>query len=109
MHMVEHRRNQRFHLQLPLAIMRTGMGRVNHAGTTRNISSSGVLFSSDAAFPVGGAIEYMVTLHDVHGMRVNLRCIGKVLRTENPSAQDQTPAYLVAATLDRYEFQRHDN
>jgi hypothetical protein len=86
--------------------MRMGANAVSHAGTTRNISSGGVLFTSDTAVPIGGAIEYKVTLTDSRGVRVNLRCIGKVLRQEKSSATEPSLPYLVAVTLDRYEFLR---
>ena len=106
--MIEQRRNQRFQLQLPLEIMRTSAGRVSHARTTLNISSGGVLFASEATLPLGGAIEYIVTLADVRGIQVNLRCIGKVIRLEKSLPADTALSYLVAVTLDRYEFVRKD-
>lgn len=85
--------------------MRTGVGHLSHDARTRNISSRGVLFSSEADVPIGGAIEYVVRLADLQGMHVDLRCFGKVVRLEKPSFQ-QVPEYLIAATLDRYEFVR---
>jgi hypothetical protein len=106
MHVVEQRKNQRFDLHLPLRIMRNGSGRVSHAALTHNISSSGVLFSSEAEVEMGGAIEYVVTLAKAPGAEVNLRCIGKVVRLEKSSSEPQAPAYLVAVTLDRYQFVR---
>jgi len=39
---------------------------------------------------------------------VDLRCIGKVVRLENSAAEPQTPAFRVAATLDRYQFIRRE-
>jgi hypothetical protein len=108
MPVVEQRRSQRFQLQLPLEIMRMGASAVSHTGTTRNISSGGVLFTSDTAIPIGGAIEYKVTLTDARGIRVNLRCIGKVLRQEKSSVTEPSLPYLVAVTLDRYEFLRDE-
>ena len=102
--MVEQRRTQRFDLHLPLRVMRTSAGRVCHAALTRNMSSSGVLFTSDAEVQIGGAIEYVVTFGSADGVEVDLRCVGKVLRLQK-SAQ-KTAGYLVAATLDRYQFIR---
>ena len=88
--------------------MRMGANAVSHTGTTRNISSGGVLFTSDTAVQIGGAIEYKVTLTDARGIRVNLRCIGKVLRQEKSSVRESSLPYLVAVTLDRYEFLRDE-
>jgi hypothetical protein len=55
------------------------------------MSSSGVLFTSEAEVQLAG-------------VDVDLRCIGKVVRLEKSSRE--APAYLVAATLDRYQFIR---
>ena len=69
-----------------------------------NISSAGVLFSSGAAPDLGGPIEYVITLTNEGSQPVNLRCVGKVLRSErNP---EDRRAYQVAATLERYKFVR---
>ena len=102
--MVEQRRNQRFELQLPLRVMRTSAGSVSHDARTRNTSSSGVLFASEAEVQLGGAIEYVVTIGSDAGVDVDLKCIGKVVRLEKSSRE--APAYLVAATLDRHQFIR---
>ena len=97
--MTEQRKNQRFDLRLPFQIVGSGTNaRIN--GETKNVSSSGVLFTSKAPVPVGDAIEYMITFPKAPGARseVRLRCVGKVLRQERESA--------FAATLERYEFVR---
>lgn len=101
--MVEQRRNQRFELHLPLRVMRTSAGQVSHDARTRNMSSSGVLFTSEAEVQIGGAIEYVVTIGSDAGVDVDLKCIGKVVRLEKSR---EAPPYLVAATLDRYQFIR---
>lgn len=105
---MEQRRTRRFQLQLPLAITRTGAERVTLAGLTRNISSSGVLFTTEREYDLGGPIEYIITLNQDGVQHVNLRCIGKVLRTERMEAPPQAGslAYQIAATLERYEFVR---
>jgi len=101
---VEQRRSQRFELHLPLRVKRTSAGQVSHAALTRNMSSTGVLFASEAEVQIGGAIEYEVTIGNAEGVAVDLRCVGKVVRLEKSSRE--APAYLVAATLDRYQFIR---
>lgn len=106
---MEHRRTRRFTLQLPLSITRTGAERVAVTGQTRNISSTGVLFTTEGVPDLsGGSIEYVITLNHEGPQVVNLRCVGKVLRCEpDVAALEETPlAYKVAATLERYEFVR---
>ncbi len=104
---MEQRRNQRFQLELPLRIMRTGDGHVANGALTRNISASGVLFTADSQVQLGGAIEYVVTLTNMRGVEVDIRCTGKVVRMEKTA--EATQDYLIAATLDRYQFVRRDS
>jgi hypothetical protein len=104
---MEQRRTRRFKLQLPLEITRTGADRVTAAGLTKNISSSGVLFTAEREPDLGGPIEYVITLNQDGVQAVNLRCIGKVLRAERlERGHEDIPAYQIAATLERYEFVR---
>ncbi|HXA05079.1 MAG TPA: PilZ domain-containing protein [Bryobacteraceae bacterium] len=105
---MEQRRTPRFDLHLPLRVMRTGAGHMGKDAQTRNISSGGVLFSFETDVPLGGAIEYVVTLADLHGMQVDLRCFGKVVRREKSAAQPRTSEFLIAVTLDRYQFVRRE-
>jgi len=77
------------------------------AGYTRNISSSGVLFTTEREPDLTGPIEYVITLNNDGTQSVNLRCIGKVIRAERlDGGADPVPAFQVAATLERYEFIR---
>ena len=103
--MVDQRKNQRFQLHLPLRILRTGTGGVSHSAWTHNISSGGVLFTANAEVPAGEVIEYVVTLTTVRGVQVDLRCVGKVLRLDKASEAENS-SYVVAATVDRYQFLR---
>jgi len=105
---MEQRRTRRFRLQLPLSIVRSGVQRVALAGTTRNISSSGVLFTAEREPDLGGPIEYVITLNHEGAHEVHLRCIGKVLRSERTDGgHDVGPSgFQIAATLERYEFVR---
>jgi hypothetical protein len=105
---MEQRRTRRFQLQLPLSVTRAGVERVALAGTTKNISSSGVLFTSEREPDLGGPIEYIITLNREGSHAVNLRCVGKVVRAERLAADAaEGGAFQVAATLERYEFIRH--
>ena len=103
---MEQRRTRRFTLQLPLSITRSGAERVTVAGFTKNISSTGVLFTSEREPDLGGPIEYIITLNHDGPQAVNLRCVGKVLRAERVSNGGPLPAFQIAATLERYEFVR---
>jgi hypothetical protein len=105
---MEQRRTRRFTLQLPLSVTRSGADRVTLPGYTRNISSSGVLFTTECEPDLRGPIEYIITLNHEGAQSVNLRCIGKILRADRvPSGSDQQlQAFQIAATLERYEFVR---
>jgi len=103
----EQRRAKRFEIQLPVEIQRTGSLRMFRTGRTCNISSGGVLFTSDAAVEVGGIIEYVVNLPGGPKNTVSLRCLGKVLRSEKVEDSSDSPnTFAIAATLERYEFLR---
>src|SRR5579884_904879 len=103
---MEQRRTRRFTLQLPLSIVRAGSERFATAGWTQNISSTGVLFTSERQPDLGGPIEYVITLHGDGAQPVSLRCMGKVLRSR-PSVEDASGSlFQIAATLERYEFIR---
>ncbi|MGA2147298.1 MAG: PilZ domain-containing protein [Bryobacteraceae bacterium] len=105
---MDQRRTRRFKLQLPLSITRSGVARVTFAGRTKDISSSGVLFTTDREPDVAGSIEYIITLNHDGTQPVNLRCVGKIVRMERtpPMMGEGPQAYQVAATLERYEFIR---
>jgi PilZ domain len=97
--MIEQRKHQRFELRLPFEVVRNG-SRSKVRGETKNVSSAGVLFTTESQLPLGESIEYLITLPRTPGARkdVRLRCVGKVLREDTQSA--------FAATLERYEFLR---
>jgi hypothetical protein len=105
---MEQRRTRRFKLQLPLAITRSGAERVALAGQTKNISSSGVLFTAEREPDIGGPIEYIITLNHDGPQSVTLRCMGKVVRSDRmgPLGDEVRNGFQVAATLERYEFVR---
>ena len=105
---MEQRRTRRFQLQLPLSITRSGAARVELVGCTMNISSSGLLFTTEREPDFGGPIEYVITLTHSQAQVVNLRCMGKIVRTDrvDPGRAGAPPPYRIAATLERYEFVR---
>ena len=77
-------------------------------GFTKNISSGGVLFTSEREPDVGGPVEYVITLGGPSDQVVSLRCIGKVVRCKKVPDSPE-PVFDVAATLERYEFVRSEN
>ena len=106
--MPEQRRSRRFELKLPFELLKSGSKPVSKVGETKNLSSGGVLFTSDASMEIGDPIEYLVTLPTSvkQGVPVRLHCVGKVMRNhENPSV-GSSGSCAVAATIERYEFVR---
>jgi hypothetical protein len=94
-------------MELPVEIVRTGSDQVSETGTTRNISSGGILFVGEKTIELDSPVEYVVTLASGNNGIVNLRCMGKVLRLEEfPSEEPEAPSVVVAVSLERYEFQR---
>jgi hypothetical protein len=107
---IEQRRTKRFEIELPVEIIRTGSDQVCETGTTRNISSGGILFVGGKNLEIDSPVEYVVTLTSgVNGV-VNLRCMGKVLRLQKGTSEESEEQSVVAAvSLERYEFQRGKN
>ena len=105
---MEQRRTRRFQLQLPLSITRSGAERVTLDGFTKNISSSGVLFTAQREPDLGGPIEYVIVLNNTGPQSISLRCMGKVLRADRVGTNPDGgyPSFQIAATLERYEFVR---
>jgi PilZ domain len=98
---MEQRKSRRFDLRLPFELLRSGSRPLSERGETRNLSSVGVLFHSDASLRIGEPVEYMITLPSKPGPAdagVRIHCLGKVVRF--------TKSTEVAATLERYEFVR---
>lgn len=102
--MNDQRKTKRFDLDLPVEIVRSGSERFSRPGRTRNISSGGVLITTEARMEIGGPVEYVVMLQSHAGGSVGLRCMGKVLRVE-PGAMTGAESTF-AVTLERYEFLR---
>src|SRR5260370_14898740 len=96
--MIEQWKNQCLELGLLFEIIRCG-ATTKSSAETRNVSSSGVLFTSAAPVEVGETMEYLITFPKPPGSHseVRLRCVGKVLRGDMQA---------FAATLERYEFIR---
>jgi|FLYL01.1.fsa_nt_gi hypothetical protein len=105
----EQRKQRRYDLRLPIEVISMGSHTVRSVTETRNLSSCGVLFFSEAEVPIGEQIEYTITLPGRQEEDpVRIRCMGKVVRSEERApAGDSQPQYSVAATMERYEFVRN--
>ena len=103
----DQRKGTRFKMRLPLSITQAGSTGVKLAGFTLDISSQGVLFACKRRPDVGGSIDYVIQLPG-GGPRLNLRCAGRVLRADLMGSDPgrTLPEYRVAATLERYWFER---
>jgi hypothetical protein len=97
---MEQRKARRFDLKLPFELIRSGSEPLSEHSETKNLSSAGVLFQSEADLRIGEPVEYVITLPHPQGdgERVPLHCIGKVVRFAKKAE--------IAATLERYEFVR---
>lgn len=102
---MDQRKSRRYQIQLPLRVLRRGTAPFFAQGQTCNLSSHGVLFTSDRAMAVGERIEFVIRW-PCAGSRdepMDLYCLGKVLRvTSGPDPG----SFSIAATLDRHAFVR---
>ena len=73
--MRERRRGQRFKLALPVQFN-------DGIGTTRDISTSGIIFETKSAYSIGDAIQLFVNFEDE-----NLQCEARVVRVESRNGQ----------------------
>src|SRR5579863_7377539 len=97
-------RAQRFQLHLPLRYRRLGYNDW-HAGTTENISRSGMLFGADEPLQPSAQLEINLVLPaEIAGLSATeVVCRGEVVRTVEPNGQALTPA--LAARILQYHFQ----
>lgn len=89
----------RFPLALPVVL---SFGSEEFAALTKNVSSSGALFSVDCALPLGTEIKFSLRMPgDVLGTPrdVLVHCVGRVVRCSLSQSQ-----YLAATTIDDYQF-----
>jgi len=95
---------------LAIRLLRAGGTTLGGLGETVNVSSGGVLFTTDRRLDVGDTLEYAIAFPPPPGSTENtdLRCVGKVLRYEGSLADPERRAklYVMAATIERYEFVR---
>jgi|SRR6185295_18302822 len=97
--MIERRKKQRFNVRLGCEIVHVASG-LRTRGWTKNLSSSGVLFTSEERVSVGDALDYLISFPRFRRSRrdVKLHCTGVVLREDGNLD--------FAVSLDRYEFVR---
>ena len=97
-------RAQRFHIQLPLRYRRLGE-KEWHAGTTENISRSGMLFEADEVLQPAAQLEINLVLpQEIAGLSsTEVVCRGEVVRTVEQRGETPSPA--LAARILQYHFQ----
>ena len=97
--MIERRKKQRFDLQLGCEIVHVASG-LRIRGWTKNVSSSGVLFTSEERVAVGDSIDYLISFPRLRRARrdVQLHCTGIVLRED--------PDLAFAASMEWFRFTR---
>jgi len=101
-------RAQRFQLQLPLRYRRLDESGW-HAGTTKNISRSGMLFKAEEALQPSIQLEINLVLPaEIAGLSATeVVCRGEVVRTEEQQGESLSPA--LAARILQYHFQHGVN
>ena len=102
----ERRTSRRFMMKLPLTVRwmdNTVVGEV--ATESREVSSRGLYFYLPKVLKSGSAVEIVMTLpHELtQAGPVKVRCLGRILRTDEPGQGDIG----VAAAIERYEFLRN--
>jgi len=97
--MNERRKKQRFDLRLGCEIVHVASG-IRTRGWTKNVSASGVLFTSEERVSVGDAIDYLISFPRFRRSRrdIQLHCAGIVLRED--------PDRAFAASMEWYRFTR---
>jgi hypothetical protein len=98
----ERRTSQRFTMSLALKVRSDGpLGMVEQPGQTRDVGFRGLYFTTNADYELGSEIEFILTLPKevTQSGDVNIRCRGRVVRTE-PGSDHRG----VAARIERYEF-----
>jgi hypothetical protein len=97
-------RAQRFNLQLPIKYRPLGENDWR-AGTTENISRSGLLFRAEEMLPANIQLEINLVLPaEIAGLSAaEVVCRGEVVRTMEAEAPSMNPA--LAAKILQYHFQ----
>ena len=98
----DRREARRFNMTLPMRILSLDSDFHELKAFTRDVSYRGLYFLAEAQPKVGASIEFVITLPEqvTRSGDVNIRCHGKVVRTE-PTQNGKTG---IAAKIDRYEF-----
>jgi hypothetical protein len=97
----------RFSLSLPLRYRIHGES-VWRMASTRNLSSSGVLFRAGETYRPGAEVEVEITLSDAYPVQANkVKATGKVVR----QLKDESSAahWFVAVHFDTYRLDRDDH
>jgi hypothetical protein len=91
---VDRRREERFETTLAI--------RLEHgSGLARNVSASGIYFTTDVALEAGAPISFTLDFKDYPGALLRVVCAAKIVRIESRDGKTG-----VAAAIDSFRFVR---
>ncbi len=96
------RASRRFAMRLPVELQSAGGVAITEKTHTRDISSRGICFYTDARIEPGSEVEFTLTLPPEITMTeaIQVHCKGKVLRVEEiPGGR-----LAIAAQINQYQF-----
>jgi PilZ domain len=98
----DRREARRFNMTLPLRVLSHEPRGSELTAQTRDVSYRGLYFLAETKFPIGGEIEFVITLPEqvTQSNDVNIRCLGQIVRVEPTS----NGLMGIAAKIERYEF-----
>lgn len=97
MHAIELRREPRHKGSLPIEL-ETGKG------LTRDFSGSGVFFETDRSLASGQPIEFTIILNHIDPDHpVRLKCLGKIVRTEESGPKIGVAAAITSYTIEQIQ------
>lgn len=83
----EKRQALRIEERLPIKIIEGASGMVVE---TKNISASGVYFTTDKPMPIMSKVMITMLIPDAHGKNSKVECAGTVVRTAPANERDKT-------------------
>lgn len=85
------RREERIHAALPVNLKTA-------TGITRDVSASGIFFETTATLALGSAISFTVEF-DTPGGKMELKCQGEIVRTEQHGSQIGVAVKITDSTM----------
>jgi len=98
---MEQRKARRFDLKLPFELIRSGSEPLSQHGETKNLSSAGVLFQSEADLHIGEPVEYVITLPTSPGEGERVRLHSSAKWCDSREKPKSPPRWNVTNSSDR--------